>query len=95
VNSQNLGFDARRYLDELAPSSVCQLHLAGHTLQPDFILDSHVGPVPDTVWDLYRHALTLFGRVPTLVEWDEAVPELDQVLAEAQRAEAIELEVLG
>jgi uncharacterized protein len=95
VNSQNLGFDARAYLDELRPSSVLQIHLAGHTVQPDFILDSHVGPVPDPVWDLYRHALGRFGRVPTLVEWDEAVPELDVVLAEASLAADVEKEVLG
>jgi uncharacterized protein len=95
VNSQNLGFDAHAYLDELRPGSVLQIHLAGHTVQPDFILDSHVGPVPDPVWELYRHALRRFGRVPTLVEWDEAVPELEVVLAEARRAQAVELELLG
>jgi len=95
VNSKNLGFDACAYLDALGPKSVLQIHLAGHTVQPDFVLDSHVGPVPDPVWDLYRYALGRFGRVPTLVEWDEAVPELDVVLAEASRAAAVEQEVLG
>jgi len=95
VNSKNLGFDARAYIDELAPGAVGQIHLAGHTVEPDFILDSHVGPVPAPVWELYRHALGRFGRVPTLVEWDEAVPELEQVLAEAERARRIEREVLG
>jgi uncharacterized protein (UPF0276 family) len=95
VNSRNLGFDARAYLDELRPGSVGQIHLAGHSVQTDFILDSHVGPVPDPVWELYRHALGRFGRVPTLVEWDEAVPELELVLAEAERARRLEAEVLG
>jgi len=95
VNATNLGFDARAYIDELAPRSVGQIHLAGHSRQPDFILDSHVGPVPEPVWELYRHALARVGRVPTLVEWDEAVPELEQVLAEAERAGRIEREVLG
>jgi uncharacterized protein (UPF0276 family) len=95
VNSRNLGFDARAYLDALRPDSVRQIHLAGHTVQPDFILDSHVGPVPDPVWELYRHALRRLGSVPTLVEWDEAVPELDVVLGEARRARAIEQEELG
>jgi uncharacterized protein (UPF0276 family) len=95
VTGHNLGFDARAYLAAIRPGSVAQLHLAGHSPQPDFILDSHVGPVPEVVWDLYRVALGRFGRVPTLVEWDEAVPELEVVLAEARRAAAIEREVLG
>jgi uncharacterized protein len=95
VTSQNLDFDPLAYLEQIRPDSVAQIHLAGHTRQPDFILDSHVGPVPDVVWDLYRVALRHFGRVPTLVEWDEAVPELETVLGEASRAAAIEREVLG
>jgi len=95
VTSQNLGFDPFRYIAELRRGSVGQIHLAGHTVHPSFLLDSHVGPVPECVWELYRHALRCHGSVPTLVEWDEAVPELEVVLAEARRARTIEAEVLG
>jgi uncharacterized protein (UPF0276 family) len=95
VTGRNLGFDPDLYLRQIRPGSVGQIHLAGHTPQPDFILDSHVGPVPESVWELYRTSLSLFGRVPTLVEWDEAVPEIEVVLTEARRARAIEREVLG
>jgi len=95
VTSRNLGFDAGAYVRAIAPSAVAQIHLAGHTEQPDFILDSHTGPVPDPVWDLYRLAVQCFGRVSTLVEWDEAVPALPVVLAEASRAREIEREVLS
>ena len=35
------------------------------------------------------------GRVSTLVEWDDHIPELEVVLAEAERARAAEAEVLG
>jgi uncharacterized protein (UPF0276 family) len=33
--------------------------------------------------------------VPTLIEWDEEVPEYDVLLSEAKKAETIEREVLG
>jgi hypothetical protein len=69
------------------------LTFAGHSIHPDFILDSHVGPVPDGVWALYRLAVELFGAVSTLVEWDEQVPALAVVLAEAERARSIERQV--
>jgi uncharacterized protein (UPF0276 family) len=95
VSGRNLGFEPLHYLEQIRPESVRQIHLAGHTAQPDFILDSHVGPVPEVVWDLYRVAVARFGPVPTLVEWDEAVPDLETVLAEARRAAAVEREVLA
>jgi uncharacterized protein len=50
--------------------------------------------VIDPVWDLYRQAVRRFGRVSTLVEWDDRIPELETVQAEAERARAIEAEVL-
>lgn len=95
VSSRNLGFDPRAYVSRIHPAAVGQIHLAGHSVQPDFILDSHVGPVPDPVWELYRLAVERFGRVSTLVEWDEAVPPLPVVLAETARAREIERQVLA
>jgi hypothetical protein len=67
VCSHNLGYDPLEYIDALRPGSVVQIHLAGRTRMPDFVLDSHVGPVPEPVWDLYRRAVARFGAVPTLV----------------------------
>jgi uncharacterized protein len=95
VCAHNLGLDAERYLDAIDPWHVGQLHLAGHTRQGDVLIDTHVGPTPEIVWRLYRRALRRFGRVPTLVEWDEDVPALEIVLAEAAAAARIEREVLG
>jgi hypothetical protein len=59
-----------------------------------YLFDTHDGPVIEPVWDLYRQALRRFGRVSTLVEWDDQIPELDVVCAEAERARAVEAEVL-
>jgi uncharacterized protein (UPF0276 family) len=95
VSARNLGFSAERYIDALTPAAIGQLHLAGHSDHGDFILDSHVGPVPAPVWELYRRALLRFGALPTLVEWDEQVPRLDVVLAEAARARRIERDCLA
>jgi uncharacterized protein len=93
VNSQNLGFDPRTFIRGVRVGSVQQFHLAGHTVQPDFILDSHVGPVPDAVWELYRLAVRCLGCLPSLVEWDERVPELEAVRLESLVARRISAEV--
>lgn len=95
VSAVNHGFDAREYLAGLPAGRVGQIHLAGHTDMGTHLLDTHDGPVIDPVWDLYREAVRRFGRVSTLVEWDDHVPELDVVRAEAERARAVEALVLG
>jgi hypothetical protein len=77
------------------PARVGQFHLAGHSNKGRYLLDTHDAPVPDPVWDLYRAALRRFGRVSTLVEWDDHIPELDEVVAQSRRAAAIEKEILG
>ena len=48
----------------------------------------------DGVWALYRRALRRFGRLNTLVEWDDHIPPFEEVLAESKKAAAIEKEVL-
>ena len=94
VSAANHGFPARTYLAGVPVGRVGQIHLAGHTDKGTHLLDTHVGPTIEAVWALYRSAVARFGRVSSLVEWDEDVPELEEVLAEAERARAAESEVL-
>jgi uncharacterized protein len=94
VSAVNHGFDAERYLDGIPIGRVGQIHLAGHTDNGTHLLDTHDHPVRDEVWDLYRSAVARFGRVSTLVEWDDHIPPFDALLAEAERARAAEAQVL-
>jgi uncharacterized protein (UPF0276 family) len=94
VSAVNHGFAPETYLAGLSTDRIAQIHLAGHTDMDGYLFDTHDGPVIDPVWDLYREAVRRFGRVSTLVEWDEHIPELDVVCAEAERARAVEAEVL-
>jgi uncharacterized protein (UPF0276 family) len=41
------------------------------------------------VWALYEQAIARFGRVPTLVEWDSDLPELEVLVGEAHKAERV------
>jgi uncharacterized protein (UPF0276 family) len=93
VSAVNHGFAAEAYLAGLPADRIGQIHLAGHTDMGAYLFDTHDGPVIDPVWDLYRVVLHRFGRVSTLVEWDDHIPELDVVCAEADRARAIEAEL--
>jgi uncharacterized protein len=94
VSAHNHGFDPRAYLAGLPVDRVVQIHLAGHENKGAYLLDSHDAAVPPPVWDLYRNAVGRFGKVPTLVEWDDRIPELEVLVGESCKAAAIEAEVL-
>jgi len=88
VNQANLGRDALAVMDALAPESVEEIHLAGHSAGPGMLIDTHGARVGETVWRLYEAALARFGPVPPLIEWDTALPPLEVLLDEAARAQA-------
>jgi uncharacterized protein len=94
VSAFNHGFDARQFIDGIPRGGVGQIHLAGHSDYGTHLLDTHDHAVCDGVWALYRQAVQRFGRVSTLVEWDDHIPPLADVLAESRKAAAIEREVL-
>ncbi len=92
VSARNHGFAADDYLEGVPVDRVAQYHLAGHWDRGDILIDTHEGQISEPVWDLYRKAVKRFGEVPTLIEWDEGVPELDVLLAESAKAAQIEAE---
>jgi hypothetical protein len=88
VNQANLGRDALEQLHALEVGSVEEIHLAGHSVEALGLVDTHGARVADPVWTLYETALARFGAVPTLIEWDTDVPELEVLLGEARKAQA-------
>ena len=95
VSSQNLGQDAARFIDSLPLGSVREIHVAGHARNGAVLIDDHGSQVCEPVWALYRRAIARFGAVPTLVEWDNNIPALEVLVAEARRADSILGEVRG
>jgi uncharacterized protein (UPF0276 family) len=91
VNQCNHGEDALAAIAAIGIGMVGEFHLAGHLVTPHAVIDHHGTTVARPVWDLYRAALTRFGQVPTLIEWDTAIPALEVLLGEARKAELIAL----
>jgi len=86
VSARNHGFDPRTYLDAVPYDRVVQLHVAGHTDHGTHIIDSHIGPVVDGVWQLLGEAWRRAGGVSVLLEWDAEIPSFEDTHAEALRA---------
>ena len=95
VSSFNHGWDAEAWIDAIPADRVVQVHLAGHTDLGTHLLDTHSDHVRDEVWALYARLVRRTGPVTTLVEWDEEIPALDVVLAEARKARAVAEAALG
>ena len=87
VSAVNHGFDPQCYLRGIPPAVVQEIHLAGFDEGEFCLIDTHGKPVSDEVWVLYRNALARFGAVPTLIEWDTDLPQLDVLLGEAAMAD--------
>jgi uncharacterized protein len=94
VSATNHGYGAHGYLADFPLLSVEEIHLAGHAQDTDdaglpLLIDSHDRPVDDLVWDLYEHVISKLGPLPTLIEWDNEVPDWPVLKREAQLADAI------
>lgn len=95
VNQCNQQESAEFAIGQVMAQAVGEIHLAGHLLTPGAVVDHHGDVVAQPVWDLYRLALARLGNVPTLIEWDTDIPELEVLLAEADKARALMQDVLG
>jgi uncharacterized protein (UPF0276 family) len=95
VSSFNHGFDPHVYVDAIPADRVVQYHLAGHTHKGTHIIDTHSDHAVPEVWELYARSCRRTGNVSTLYEWDDNIPALAVVLAEAGKARAFRDERVG
>jgi uncharacterized protein (UPF0276 family) len=93
VSANNLGFDARAYLDGFPAERVTEIHLAGHSRDPALgaalLVDSHDAPIDAAVWSLYERLIARIGPRPTLIERDAELPTFDELMLERNRAASL------
>lgn len=75
----------------LPSNKIGEIHLAGFSPQGvnGYIVDDHANAVSEQCWQLYQMVNDYFGHIPTLVEWDNALPSWDILTGEAQKAKTI------
>ncbi len=93
VTCTNHRMDPRAWLADFPLDLVGEIHLGGHAEETlpsgPLLIDTHGTPVADPVWDLFGRVIARTGPLPTLVEWDNDVPDWPVLRAEAARAQAI------
>ena len=80
ANARNFEFDPYEFIAEVMPDADrVQMHLAGgfYDEKAEMYIDSHSHPIPERVWDLYRHSLELGrGKVDAVfIERDQNFPD--------------------
>lgn len=94
VSSVNNRLKPLMYLHDFPLDLVEEIHLAGHAEDEDedgarLLIDAHDRPVDDAVWHLFNIVISQTGPLPTLIEWDNDVPDWPVLRREAQAADVI------
>ncbi len=100
VSCTNRKTDPYDYIDRFPHHLVGEIHLGGHDESSDdmgapLLIDAHGSEVVDPVWQLYDHTIIKGGPRPTLIEWDNDVPDWPVLAEEATRAARILRKVLA
>ena len=82
------------YIDAFPMCHVGEIHLAGHDEESGdagdrLLIDTHDRAVIGEVWRLYERAIGLAGPVPTLIEWDNNIPDWQTLAREAGLAGSV------
>lgn len=93
VAARNHNFDAYAYLAAFPLDLVGEIHLAGHFKTTDeegapLYIDAHGSPVIEDVFGLYESVIARTGPLPTLIEWDNDVPDWSVLRAEVLAVQA-------
>jgi uncharacterized protein (UPF0276 family) len=96
LSGHNMGYDPYVFIDGLPAAAISEFHLGGFTPEDDeacdggtLLVDTHAAGVAEPVWALYAHAVRRCGAKPTILEWDNDIPNLATLIGEAQRADAV------
>lgn len=94
VSATNQQTDPVSYINAFPMVDVGEIHLGGHDEDQDdhgapLLIDSHGREVVDPVWALYAHTIEAAGPRPTLIEWDNDVPDWLTLAAQAARADGV------
>lgn len=94
VSAVNHRLDPYAYIDRFPLHLVGEIHLAGYDEAYDdagerLLIDAHGSAVLDDVLALYRHTISRSGARPTLIEWDNNIPDWQSLFAEARKADVM------
>ncbi len=89
INSVNLGFDWRQYLDEVPMERVVQLHFVGSHRHGNRLIDGHGDRTEDEIWEVFREVAGRTEINGAVLERDENFPDFGELVGELATARSI------
>lgn len=85
VNSRNHGFDSLRWLHEIEPKNIIQLHIVGYSKYDHRYVDSHAAPIQDELIDLAIEVVRFAPVKAVVLERDEDFPDISGIETEISK----------
>lgn len=89
INSTNLDFSWRRYLDELPLDRVVQIHFVGAHRGHERLIDAHADATDDDIWNVFREVSVRCNIKGAILERDENFPAFGELLSELSIAREV------
>lgn len=85
VNSLNHRFDPFEFLSKLPLDRTVQIHMAGHTVQPTRVVDTHGDSITETTFRLLEKVVNATTVNAIMIERDQNFPDFSSLLEELQK----------
>ncbi|HVE58182.1 MAG TPA: DUF692 domain-containing protein [Pyrinomonadaceae bacterium] len=82
INSQNFGFDWRKFLDEIPLERVVQLHFVGAHRSGKRLIDAHANKTDEEIWKVFAEVVKRCEIKGAVLERDENFPTFTEILDE-------------
>jgi uncharacterized protein (UPF0276 family) len=89
INSKNHQFDAERWLQEIEPAYIAQLHIVGYTVVDKVYRDYHAAPMQPDLLDLLRVVLDYASVKAIVLERDAGLANTREIADELCKLQAI------
>lgn len=87
VSATNHDYNPYEYIHQIDAKRVKQYHIAGYAEKDKYLFDTHSEKIHEPVWLLFKEALKVVGKNPTLIEWDGQIPKFIELAEEASKAQ--------
>lgn len=88
INSRNHRFNAGRWLRELEPRHIIQLHVTGYSIRDGRWQDLHAEPIQDDLFELIREVLDYAPVQSIIIERDANFPCNDELIHDLKKLDA-------
>ncbi|MEE2639193.1 MAG: DUF692 family multinuclear iron-containing protein [Planctomycetota bacterium] len=90
INSRNHRFDPRKWLNEIEPENIVQLHVVGYSRKGNTNFDRHAQPIQDDLLELIGIVFEYAAVEGVTLERDEHLQATDEIESDLRKLRALD-----